>query len=379
MKTFILSLALCGAVHAAAQTQEDPERGVLEIPAAYTYSPDSLAFYIDSHCRNEDDKLLATYQWITHNLSYNVFTTFESRNEAPDEEREIRRTLRTREGVCRQFALLFQRVANQMGIPAFIVHGYTKSNNVISPSPHSWCIAKVGNGWSCYDPTFDMGYISNERFVRRTGLRYYRMAPSAFIRNHIPFDPIWQALDVPSTYDAFDQGSEIVARPAINFNDSIRAYGSQTPLQQLSHCIRRMEQNGTPNRLVNYYLELSRANMKVHIHNHVVRTFYRSQKLQNDAEDRRHALALRIRSGFKNTTDDQIRQLLTECREMITQAQKELDDLGQVPEKFTASISNLREFITKTHQRFEELESISTQYLATQSNKRRSFIRQYMN
>lgn len=374
-----MSVALICAAATFAQATEDPERGVLEIPASYTYSPDSLAFYIDSHCKNDDDRLLAVYQWITHTLSYNVFTTFESRNEAPDEEKEIRKTLQSREGVCRQFALLFQRVANQMGIPAYIVHGYTKSNNVISPSPHSWCIAKVGDSWHCYDPTFDMGYISNERFVRRTGLRYYRMAPSVFIRNHIPFDPIWQALDVPCTYDAFDQGGDIPARPAINYNDSIRAYSSQTPLEQLSHCIQRMERNGTPNRLVAYYLELSNANRKVHIHNHVVRTFYRSQKLQNDAEDRRHALALRIRSGFKNTTDEQIRQLTAECRELITKAQQELDGLGQVPEKFVANIANLQEFITKTRQRFEELDEISTKYLATQPNKRRAFIRQYMN
>ena len=106
-----------------------PARGQepVGIPDAYTGTPDSLAFYIDSHYAGDAAKLEALYRWITSKMSYNVYPMFTSVNERLTEEEEVCRTLRAREGVCRHFAQVFCMVGERMDIPAFKVDGYVKS------------------------------------------------------------------------------------------------------------------------------------------------------------------------------------------------------------------------------------------------------------
>lgn len=354
-------------------------KGGPAIPKEYTYSPDSLALYIDMNYNNDDDKLEALYDWIIHNMSYNVYITFKSNNEAPDELKEICQSLRKREGVCRQFALIFQYVANQLCIPAFMVNGYTRSSNTISPYPHAWCIAKVGKEWYCYDPTFDMGYTRNQRFVSDPKKDYYRMAPQTFVRNHMPFDPIFQALSQPLYYQTFDKGEKVqAARPEVNFNDSIIDFCHQTPLEQTRHSIQRVRKNGEANRLIDYYLELSESNLNIYIINQVRATFIEAMRLQNLAEDKRRDMARKIKSGFKDMDDAQIDQLMKECSGSIEQSDALWRSVKEVPEIYKENFSQLRLYIDRTIDRVRQVNEIGAQYLATKPNKRKSFIRSYM-
>ena len=354
-------------------------KGGPNIPKEYTYSPDSLALYLDMNYANDDQKLEALYEWITHNMSYNVYITFQSKNEAPDEEKEIRTTLRLREGVCRQFALLFERVANALCIPVFMVNGYTRSSNVISPYPHSWCIAKVGSEWYCYDPTFDMGYTENQRFVSDPRKVYYRMAPQVFVRNHMPFDPIFQALPQPLYYQTFDNGEKVqAARQQYNFNDSILIYSRQAPIDQLRRSIQRVRTNGAPNRLIDYFLELSESNLKIYICNQVRATFYESMRLQNLAEDKRREMARKIKAGFKSMTDEDIKDLMEECSSSIKESDALLRSVTEIPDIYKANFAQLRQFIDNTMNRVEQVNEIGSKYLQAKPNKRKEYIRYYM-
>lgn len=375
-----LSIAFMLLVFAAPLLADRTEtKGGPNIPKEYTYSPDSLALYLDMNYTNDDQKLEALYEWITHNMSYNVYITFHSKNEAPDEEKEIRTTLRLREGVCRQFALLFQRVANELCIPVFMVNGYTRSNNVISPYPHSWCIAKVGSEWYCYDPTFDMGYTENQRFISDPKKVYYRMAPQVFVRNHMPFDPIFQALPQPLYYQTFDNGEQVQAtRPLCNFNDSIMAYSKQAPIDQLRRSIGRVRHNGEPNRLIDYFLELSESNLKIFICNEVRATFYESMRLQNLAEDKRREMARKIKAGFKNMTDEEIKELMEECSSSIKESDELLRSVTEIPDIYKANFAQLRQFIDNTMNRVEKVNEICASYLQAKPNKRKEIIRQFV-
>ena len=377
-RLYIIGIMLmCVTACLKAEGTESP--GGPDIPKEYTYTPDSLALYLDMNYDSDDEKLEALYDWITHNMSYNVYITFKSKSEAPDEEKEIINTLRKREGVCRQFALLFQRVANQLCIPAFMVNGYTRSSDAISPYPHAWCIAKVGSEWYCYDPTFDMGYTQNQRFVSAPKKVYYRMSPQAFVRNHMPFDPIFQVLSQPLYYQTFDHGEKVqVARPQVNFNDSIKAYSNQTPLEQTRHSIQRVNMNGERNRLIDYYLELSTSNLNIYIANQVRATFIEAMRLQNQAEDKRRDMARKIKSGFNGMEDAQIQQLMDECTSSIEKSDALWHSVKEIPDIYQNNFSQLRVYIDRTRDRVKQVNEIGATYLASKPNKRKAYIKNYM-
>ena len=224
-----------------------------------------------------------------------------------------------------------------------------------------------------------MGYTQNQRFVSDPKKVYYRMAPQVFVRNHMPFDPIFQALPQPLYYQTFDNGEQMQAmRQPCNFNDSIRIYIRQAPIDQLRGSIRRVRSNGSPNRLIDYFLELSESNLKIYICNQVRATFYESMRLQNLAEDKRREMARKIKSGFKNMTDDQIMELMEECGSSIKESDELLRSVKEIPDIYQTNFAQLRRFIDNTMDRVEQVNEICAKYLQSKPNKRKEYIRQYM-
>lgn len=80
----IIIAATCNVSYCLSQNQARPTASD-NIPKAYTHSVDSLSWYIDVHFDTDKQKAEAIYVWITNNLTYNVYTTFTSRNEVYSE------------------------------------------------------------------------------------------------------------------------------------------------------------------------------------------------------------------------------------------------------------------------------------------------------
>lgn len=204
---------------------------------------------------------------MTANMKYNVYTTFESRNDIYSEEKDVRNTLKTRSGVCRNFALVFKTVADMLDIPAFVVEGYVKAEGTLMTDPHAWCCAKVNGQWFLYDVTFGMGSIANNQFTSNPNMNYCQVTPIRMLQNHMPFDPIWQLIDRPYPFHLYDKSSSLPpasTEKAINYNDTIRAYTRLTKVQQQIDVNRRIKANGTPNPLVDYFLQLTQSNIQVY-------------------------------------------------------------------------------------------------------------------
>lgn len=341
-----LSLSLSAAY---GQTQDRPD-----IPDAYTTSPDSLAFYIDSHGKNEQDKLERLYTWITTKMSYNVYPTFISVNEKRDENKEILQSLRSREGVCRHFALLFREVSERMDIPAFFIEGYTKSNGTVTPEPHAWCAALVNGQWYLYDPTFGMGYVSNYRFVRKPNHRYCMVKPEVFIKSHIPFDPLWQFLPHPVSFQEFDESMSMPPADKkgkiFDFADTLHTYLRQTPVQRLTAVNGRIRHNGRSNRLVDYYVQLNTSNIAVHRQNEVYNLYKNALKHYNRSVDNYNEVIRyqRVHRKIKKEGKMQIDNWLTEASTAIASAREILQQAKQVPEQYETAVNNLRKAIEET-------------------------------
>jgi hypothetical protein len=233
-----INMVCCLAIQA--QNNHYAAMGTINIPAAQSYSTKDIAGYINQHFSTATDKLLAAYNWVTNNIEYNTDSMF-YRYWGEDPERKLQSVLKTRKGVCENFAALLASIAMQCGIPAYTVNGYTKINGSVKWQGHSWCAVYLGNEWLLCDPTWDWGNKGSNRF--------FLIPPEDFIQTHMPFDPLWQLLEQPLTHKEFRQayhrnkkGSNIY-----NYRDSVQAYLASDTLQQMEAFSRRMKQAGIDN------------------------------------------------------------------------------------------------------------------------------------
>lgn len=350
-------------------------RAALSVPEAYTRSVDSLAMYIDSRCSGDREKVEAVYSWITHHLSYNLYTTFTSRHEAYSEERELSRTLRTREGVCRQFALLFARLSERMCIPAFVVSGYTRSaGGGIMPEPHDWAAALIDGRWYFYDPTFGMGYVKDYKFIRRPLMDFCHVAPERMVQTHMPYDPIWQLLDHPLTYDEFDCGARQGATTAVcHYNDSIRLHLRQSRLQRLTASHRRALHNGKGNRLTLYYLQLTEANIKIFRKQQVIDAHNAAMKYQNLACDLYDRFIAYKKAGFTpERSEPEVRAMLRKAEEAAGKAAQIHRSATDIPAEYLSAMKGLGSSIGAISKGVTlQKQFLDRYYLASRGERRR--------
>ena len=114
----------------------------------------SLALEITKECTTDDERIMAVYNWVNQNISYDmgykVATVYDS--------------LIARKGVCAQYAAIMTQLLRTLNIKALMVTGYewvfTYPNeityldeNINEVDGHAWVVAYNGYGWSTYDPT----------------------------------------------------------------------------------------------------------------------------------------------------------------------------------------------------------------------------------
>lgn len=291
--SFIWKMMLCGILCCSLPLygQEEIQTRGLKIPDVYTRSVDSLALYIDRHCPTEEGKLQALYVWIITHMTYNANPASNEKEEVNEEA--VRRTLQIRDGVCKHFAKLFSMTGERMNLPVYVVDGYIKTySGALMSTLHNWCVAKVEGKWYCYDPTFGIGGTYDDKFVLEPSMKYCKMLPETAIRTHMPCDPIWQLLEHPITYQAFDIGAEDASPydTPFNYNDSIQAYLQQQPLERLLGIKRRMERNGRSNYLTDYYKQVNDINIAHHSNTPIYDKCQSAMKLYDQAFDIYHDL-----------------------------------------------------------------------------------------
>ncbi len=211
----------------------------IRIPETETYNTSSIANYIQTNFTTEKDRLRAIYTWITSNIRYNKDSMYYS-FWGEDPERKLSSVLKTRKGVCENFASLLTRIANKCGIPAHVVNGYTKMGGTVKWTGHGWSAVYIDNEWLLCDPTWDAGFT--------TTTNYFLVPPSQFIENHMPFDPLWQLLEYPISHKEFRQGfTRGKKEERFNYTDSVKNYLQSDTLLQMESISRRMKQAGLEN------------------------------------------------------------------------------------------------------------------------------------
>ncbi len=227
------------------------DRIMLSIPDSSTESPGQIAGYIKENYTQEADIIRAVFIWVAASISYDIENMY-SVNFYESTDEVVRQTLETRKGVCMGYAYLFEAIASGAGIRNYVVSGYTRQNGYVDYLPHAWCAAEIDSAWYLFDPTWGAGHVLDEQFVAEINNQYFMARPEDLIRSHMPFDPLWQFLNYPVSFQDFNKGDFSLKKEKKYFNylDSLIVYDKQDELDRLIASNNRINKNGTRNSLV---------------------------------------------------------------------------------------------------------------------------------
>ena len=370
MKSLIIVVySICTAVAGNAQVINEymeVDRTALNIPVAQANTTADIAAYIKSNFNSDSKKVRAIYAWITANIKYDKDSPHLAiLNE--DREQKINAALKRRKGVCENYAAIFNDICIKSGLKSFVIEGYTKQNGSTDKSPHAWCTTLIDNKWLLYDPTWDADFANSILFTSKGKNDYFQVPPLVFIESHMPFDPMFQLLDYPVTYNEFYNGSIRINanKPYFNYADSIGAYEKLNPLAQYSATASRMEKNGTPRKMVTN--RINQLKMEIEIINQD-----KDAALYNSAvADYNDALAIfnnfltyRNNQFIPAKTDDEIQAMFDGIEKLIMTANIKLKEVNQSKATLTLNTSAVEKKLTDLSEHSKEQQIFLKTYLS---------------
>lgn len=368
---FLLVLILTGFLNLRAQRTVNPyaltDQKALQIPVSATYSTDGIAAYINENFETDANKIRAAYTWIATYITYDVDKLFVVSYEESLRDK-ISQTLKTRKGICENYTALFQELSAKTGILCYIVEGYTKQNGHIDQIPHSWCAAFIGDHWYMFDPTWGSGYIQGRKFIRQFTTGYFMVKPGDIIHSHMPFDYLWQFLAFPLTRDEFETGKILLPKNGISFNfqDSIAVYEKQDESTQDIASIRRIEQNGTKNQLVQERLKFLRQKLEIEQQNVTVRQYNSSVGDYNTGISYLNAFIQYRNAQFKPPRPEaEIREMIGNAIGSLNKGLEKLNEIRNPDAASSANIASMKEICIAALQQAREQQNWLNNYLCT--------------
>jgi len=248
---FIITTQILFAQKATVNQFSAIDKKALQLPDSLTMTTDKIARYITANFETDNDKSRAIFIWVASNIQYDIDNMF-AINFYEKKEDKIAKPLKTRKGICENYASLFTDICIKSGIKSFVIEGYTKQNGFTDYIPHAWSAALIDSSWFLFDPTWSSGYVDGGKFLKKINNDYYKVSPTTFIKSHIPFDYLWQFLYYPVTNQEFYDGKtqQNNTKPYFNFNDTIQVYEKLNYIDQLISSAYRVEKNGLKNSLV---------------------------------------------------------------------------------------------------------------------------------
>lgn len=323
------------------------DKKMAEIPSNLTTSTDSIAKYINTHFKTENDKIRAAFYWTASNISYDVANMFAVNFEETQQDR-ITKTLKTKKGICGDYSAIFNEIATLVGVKSVVISGYTKQNGKIDNLAHAWCAAKIDNKWSIFDPTWGSGSLTNGKFVKKINEYYFKVEPAKIISSHIPFDYLWQFLNYPITNAEFYEGKTQInkTKKYFAFEKEIAKQSSLSEMDQLFESAERIEKNGLKNAMIVAYYENQKK------HSTVLRENKNIEKLNGIVNEMNEAVVLLNdfifyrNKKFKPTfPDDEINNMIQKPREKLIKCQNDIYTVGSTGADNKANLSSIKKSI----------------------------------
>jgi hypothetical protein len=177
----------------------------LNAPKEACQSLNSLAYYLKGTGKfGDQEKARSIYTWVTHNIRYN-HAIIEQNLLGTRENTLMQRAenvLANRSAVCEGYANLYKSLANLMELKAEIVTGKVREEDgQIADIGHAWVAIQLDRKWFLSDPTWGAGYYDRDDGAPSSSHddQYFLVDPATMIRDHYPYDPVWQLNRFPMT------------------------------------------------------------------------------------------------------------------------------------------------------------------------------------
>jgi len=372
----LLSLSLCAQKPVAKpKPYASIDALALKLPDSLSGTVDGIAGYINAHFTTPTEKTRAIFIWIADKIDYDVVNMF-ALNFYEDPAEEIAKPLRTRKGICVNYASLFTAICNAAGIRSVVVQGYTKERGFVGFIPHAWSAAMIDGSWYLFDPTWGSGYVENNVFVRKLNEACFKATPETFIATHMPFDPLWEFPYYPATTEDFFNGKTAVdkSRPYFNYPDSIKAYDAEDTVTREALAASRIERNGVRNSATADMIRHLRVDVENHERqaesdrrNRVIDSFNLASKTFNEAVTLFNAFIDYRNDQFKPAKPDkEIQQMLDSAERVLFAAKAQVSAIVLTPadDRVKQPLEQLSAAIATAEPHFREAQEWLTKYFS---------------
>ncbi len=213
----------------------------------------------------DEDTVKCVFKWIANNIRYDVkklnaiksgsLIKKNSKFKTEEEYKEylLRKVIKQKKGICEDYSLLFKSILDELGYESFVIEGYTKTNGRVNRKiGHAWNAVKVNKEWRLYDLTWAAGVVEDgKRFVKNYNEQWYDTDPQKMVETHMPFDPVWQLLSNPITYEAFEKNTKSeTLNDSYPFNNLIADFIRKENNLQMKDQLNRSREMGDGIRLI---------------------------------------------------------------------------------------------------------------------------------
>jgi hypothetical protein len=353
------------------------DKKMAEIPNRLTFSTNSIADYITSNFKTNDEKIRAVFYWTASTISYDI-ENMRVLNYTDTFENRIKNTLKTRKGVCSDYAEIFKDIAIKAGINAVVINGYTKYNGEILTDPHAWCGANIDNKWYVFDPTWGAGYIRNGVFVKAIDNYYFKTDPSKIISSHIPFDYMWQFLNYTiSNREFYNSQTQInSSKKRFDFNLEISRYNNLSEKEQLISSSERIKKNGVINSMILDQLSYEKKKIEYYDQVKALDDFKIIVNLYKEGINKLNEFINYRNKQFRPIhSDEELKRMIGNPKDIFSNCQYLLNNLGQVGDKNVASLNSIKKSLSVAMQLTQEHEKFVFKYLSKSEPARETMFR----
>ena len=317
------------------------------IPANATNSTEAIAKYINTNFKTENDKIRAVFYWTASNIRYDVANMFGVISMETPQDR-IMTTLKTKKGICGDYAIIFSEIANLVGVKSVVVEGYTKQDGKVATLAHAWCAAKIENKWYLFDPTWGSGYVNDNKYTRKINNAYFKVAPSKMINSHMPFDYLWQFINNPITNQEFIEGKIQINKTKKNFDfeSEINKYERLPIIDQLFESAQRIEKNGIKNQLIAQAYTYAKTSWNTKRENENGAKYNAIVNQYNEAINELNDFIYYRNNKFKPILpDDEIQSKIQNPIQKLEKCQESLFRIGSMGSENADSVNSLKKSI----------------------------------
>lgn len=245
LTTFLL-LKAGQAQEAKLMNYRNIDRQVKKTPDSLANHIISLADYLVSAAKNDEEKIRAFYMWIIRNIQYedqlelrydpNLLFYMGSNNCASPVC-----VLQKRKAVCEGFSNLFQFFCAYSGFESYTIGGYISKKAILqNRATHSWNLVKIDGNWYFFDLSWANAVLHHSGIKSKVN-EYFMLQPEEFILSHFPIIPLWQFLENPISLAQFNADDKEIRK---HLNSAPKAYhylDSLDQFNQLSEADKRLK------------------------------------------------------------------------------------------------------------------------------------------